>query len=219
MEREVNGRNLVVSYKDEKGNYKYSPEYIDKFINKYTKLLNSHEKFKDITAIYIVGAHKSGKSHLARYLKSKLPDSYLLSFARPMKLELYRLFGKEFIENKSPEARLLLQAYGEAKRAQTDGNYFVKVFYNVLAQEKFNIKYVLVDDVYHLNERLFLNLFPKKLEILFKSNPSFSPEELKRVSLKELSILMETSNPDVILTPQSTYDDILEKIQAVLTNK
>lgn len=219
LERDINGKKLVVSYKDTKGNYMYSPEYIDSFINRYTKLLSSQEKFKDMAVIYIVGTHKSGKTHLARYLKSKLPNSYLLSFARPMKLELYRLFGKEFIDNKSPEARLLLQAYGEAKRAQTDGNYFIKVFYNVLEKEKLNIKYVLVDDVYHLNERLFLNLFPKKVEILVKSNTFFPQEDLKRVSVKELSILIQTSNTDITVTSQSSYDGIVEKIEESLKNQ
>ena len=216
LEREVNGKKLVVSYKDDNGNYVYSQEYIDNFIKTYTQLLNSQEKFKNMGIIYIVGNHKSGKTNLARHLKSELPHSYLLSFARPMKLALYRLFGKKFIESKSPEARLLLQAYGEAKRAQTNGNYFIKVFYNVLEKEKLNIKYVIVDDVYHLNERLFLNLFPNKVEILLKNNTSFSQEELNRVSVKELSILLKTSDPDITLHPQGVYYGIAERIQTLL---
>lgn len=209
---------MIVSYKNANNEFVYSYTDLVNFYIKYKNLIESNKKFSDIYMIYIIGSHRAGKSTFARLLKSKIKEAYLLSFSRPMKLNLYKIFTKKFIEEKSPEVRLLLQAYGEAKRAQTKGEFFIKTFYNVINNETMNFNSVIVDDVYHLNERFFLNLFPKRIEVLLDYDNDLSSEDHNRVSIKELSILLKNNKPDFVVTNRSQFDEVTESIKNIVYN-
>jgi hypothetical protein len=222
--KDVNNKvNLLVNVK-EGGHYLYPPKYIDDMIEKFSKIIKSDEKLKDKVIIYFVGGHKEGKSSLARYLRSLLPNSYLLSLSRPIKLIIDKLFPREFIKAKPPEMRSLYQSFGEAKRAVTL-NYFLNIYLSTLKGESSEIRYVITDDVYHINERILMHLFDKVISVKFEPrdlsmyydhnpNPNY---DTARESVKQLKYLLEESDYDIEV-PRNFRDsrEIADKVLEML---
>jgi hypothetical protein len=201
--KNVNNRNLLVNIKEGE-RYLYPPKYIDDMIEKFSRMIRSDEKLRDKVIIYFVGGHREGKSSLARHLRALLPNSYLLSLSRPIKLVIDRLFPKEFLQSKPPEMRRLYQSFGEAKRAVTL-NYFLNIYLATLKGESSNIRYVITDDVYHINERILMHLFdkvisvkfePKDLSLYYDHNPNPN-YDTSRESVKQLRYLLEENDYDI----------------------
>ena len=222
------GKELLVNVKEGE-KFLYPPSYVDAMIEKFSHIINSEEKLKNKTVIYMVGEHRRGKSVLAKKLRGRIQNSYILSLARPMKLVLESLFPKEFLVAKSPEVRRLYQSFGEAKRAVTL-NYFLTVFVNTLKGDSDTYKYVIVDDVYHINERILMHLFPNTISVKFDvsdfskytmnaSDPSY---DTSRVSVKELLYLLQESDYDLKVSPttkenfREVMEDTMEKIVDIL---
>ena len=223
--KNVNNRvNLLVNVKEGE-HYLYPPKYIDDMIEKFSKIIKSDEKLKDKVIIYFVGGHREGKSSLARYLRSSLSNSYLLSLSRPIKLIIDKLFPKEFVQAKPPELRRLYQSFGEAKRAVTL-NYFLNIYLSTLKGESSDIRYVITDDVYHINERILMHLFdrvisvkfePRDLSMYYNYNPNPN-YDTSRESVKQLRYLLEEYDYDIEVPKDSrdsreVADKILEMIQ------
>jgi hypothetical protein len=223
--KDVNNRvNLLVNVKEGE-HYLYPPKYIDDMIEKFSKIIKSDEKLKDKVIIYFVGGHREGKSSLARQLRSSLSNSYLLSLSRPIKLIIDKMFPKEFIQAKPPEMRRLYQSFGEAKRAVTL-NYFLNIYLSTLKGESSEIRYVITDDVYHINERILMHLFDKVVSVKFEPrdlsmyyahnpNPNY---DTARESVKQLKYLLEEYDYDIevpkdLRDSKDVSDKILEMIQ------
>jgi len=222
--KNVNNRvNLLVNVREGE-HYIYPPKYIDDMIEKFSKIIKSDEKLKDKVIIYFVGGHREGKSSLARYLRSSLSNSYLLSLSRPIKLIIDKLFPKEFVQAKPPELRRLYQSFGEAKRAVTL-NYFLNIYLSTLKGESSDIRYVITDDVYHINERILMHLFdkvvsvkfePRELSMYYDHNPNPNYDTSKE-SVKQLKYLLEEYDYDVEVSKDSRDSrEIADKISEIL---
>ena len=222
--KNVNNRvNLLVNVREGE-HYIYPPKYIDDMIEKFSKIIKSDEKLKDKVIIYFVGGHREGKSSLARYLRSSLSNSYLLSLSRPIKLIIDKLFPKEFVQAKPPELRRLYQSFGEAKRAVTL-NYFLNIYLSTLKGESSDIRYVITDDVYHINERILMHLFdkvvsvkfePRELSVYYDHNPNPNYDTSKE-SVKQLKYLLEEYDYDVEVSKDSRDSrEIADKISEIL---
>lgn len=111
--------------------------------------------------VAIAGHNKVGKSSLAKQLKQSYQTlgmtAEIYSFASTLRYEVYKAFDKDWVETKSPEARRLLRAWGDARRS-TDSMYFVKPLISKLKIIQEKKDYVsIIDDVYHANEFFYLN--------------------------------------------------------------
>lgn len=113
------------------------------------------------TIIGLVGNHGSGKSTLTSILQMDLtltrPNTQVLhlSFADPIRTRLNSILPVPLTRTKQhPYEREALVFIGEMWRRQ-DPDFFVNTFYNKVRTEQLpNTKtIVLVDDVYHFNER------------------------------------------------------------------
>lgn len=131
--------------------------------------------------IAIAGHNRVGKSSLAKQLKQEYAalgmDAEIYSFANTLRYEIYKDFDKTWVEEKSPEARRLLRAWGDARRS-TDSMYFVKPLISklkILQNKKDHVS--IIDDVYHVNEFFYLNFLPNVQNILVQKILHRIPDE------------------------------------------
>lgn len=131
--------------------------------------------------IAIAGHNRVGKSSMAKQLKQEYTalgmTAEIYSFASVLRNEIYSEFDKEWLEKKSPEARKLLRAWGDARRS-TDSMYFVKPLIakmKILQNRKDHVS--IIDDVYHVNEFCYLNFLPNVQNILVQRILHRIPDE------------------------------------------
>lgn len=131
--------------------------------------------------IAIAGHNRVGKSSLARQLKQEYAalgmTAEIYSFASTLRYEIYKEFDRDWLEKKSPEARKLLRAWGDARRSK-DPMYFVKPLVSkmkILQDKKDHVS--IIDDVYHVNEFFHLNFLPNVKNILVQKILHRIPDE------------------------------------------
>lgn len=107
--------------------------------------------------IGITGRNRAGKTSLAKYIQlqqellGKKVDYF--PFAKPLKDELIDMgFSKWYLAEKSPKARRLLQAYGDARREITPSYFLDKWTSEVRKAVNAGIDVVISDDLYHWKE-------------------------------------------------------------------
>lgn len=107
--------------------------------------------------IALSGKAQAGKSYVARLIASHVPGSVVRGFASELRAELTRAgIPETFLQEKTPAARSLMQAWGAARRA-TDPAHWVRA----LRAEAENLEdrgcpLLLIDDLRFENEAEWL---------------------------------------------------------------
>ena len=109
--------------------------------------------------VIITGRNRAGKTSLAvGVIKNKQNDTktnvIYAPFAKPLKDDLLAIgFSKDYLDKKTPKARALMRAYGDARREE-DTNVFLKKWKSLiktqLVSDQYNV--VVVDDMYLFDE-------------------------------------------------------------------
>lgn len=177
----------------------------------------------DDKCFIIFGHNRTGKTTLANEINKKYRDThqvFFLPFGAGLRSELYAAgFSPEYIAAKSPKARQLMRAFGDARR-EPNPNYYVDYWYDLYqkfdnTRDQFRPVVVMADDTYHLEEvRRMLRLYIKQTFLIAVERPGFapSPEHISQFdSVRETEELMRMFHS----APNFDRIKILEKVQEV----
>lgn len=175
--------------------------------------------------IAIAGHNKIGKSTLAKCLKEEYinlgKSVEIYSFAHTLRNELYQQFDKDWLENKSPEARRLFRAWGDARRSQ-DSMYFVKPLIKRLKimQEMKHI--AIIDDVYHVNEFFYLNFLSNVKNIFIqKTFHKVNDEDFVFDSVRQTEVVLgfnKHKNMEILLDVDRNIDYTTQELANFVKN-
>lgn len=164
--------------------------------------------------INIIGFNRVGKTTLAEAIKEKQQPSEIIPFAKTLKEEIIDMgFSKEWLNRKSPKARALMRAYGDARR-EIDSEYFIKKWQSTIDDIK--NKSLIVDDAYQINENNAIlstfSHFNPKIAYIYVYREGFYPkqkeiEEFDSVSQAvELYKIYESNINHIKQTNKSIYE-------------
>lgn len=103
--------------------------------------------------IAISGKAQAGKTHVARLVASNVPGSVVRGFASELRAELTRAgIAETFLQEKTPAARSLMQAWGAARRATDPGHWVRALRAEAENLEDRGCPLLLIDDLRFENE-------------------------------------------------------------------
>lgn len=156
------------------------------------------------TSIVITGHNRVGKTTLALLLLDNLVrqkglNVFYLPFGSGLRQELIDSgFTKSYLDSKTPAARRLLRAFGDARREAEGSDYYANVWLREAREAKSNFGsrdvIYIADDVYHLIEAKAMLTMPglQKAYFVGVNRPGFDPNEEAMLydSVKETRLLM-----------------------------